>query len=790
MKRSRTGPLAMGALASAGLILAGLSLPTAGSAAQPVAIEIESGRADSVSGGDALISITGARDDFRIVSAGVDVTDSFHARDGRLIGLVDGLPVGISEIQVTKKNGQVQAALEVENHPITGPVFSGPQHPMYCTASGSAWNLGPVDEDCHVAAPVVSYRYRTIAGQFADYPNDGSTPADVATTTTTEGVTVPYVVRVERGTINRAVYETAVLHEPGSPEPSPFAAPVGWNDKLVYTFGGSCGVGYWQGSSTGGVVIDMLLSRGYAVASATFNVYAQNCNDVTSAETAMMVKEHVIEQLGEPRFTVGYGGSAGTMQQFLLSNNYPGILDGVFGERGYADERTTTANGHDCRALLDYWASDAGAGWTAEAKLAVTGQATMGTCSGYGRFDGVDDPNRGCNAAIPVADRWSPSNPGGLRCTIADMVKNVYGIDDQNRGLRVVPDNVGVQYGLQALHDGAITVEQFLSLNENVGGMDIDGNRTAARSEASVEAIGRAYATGRVNMMTGGLETIPVIDLRNYTDMRGDFHDKIRSASIRERMLAAYGDAGTHIVWTSPEAPAVAEAARVAAFEQLDQWLENIEEAGGPGVRARTVESRPDGLADGCFTANGGFITEPLTLDPSAQCNQLYPYHSAPRMVAGAPIANDILKCQVVAPAREDYPVMDDAAWGRLLAAFPQGVCDWDQTSQGFTELEGTWLDFGATERVQVSGASVEGRARVNETLIVDVSAPAGASIAYQWIAGGVPIAGATGVTFVPTSDLVGAELTVQVTVSVEGLVPATLVTDATMKIKKSQGKP
>jgi hypothetical protein len=64
-----------------------------------------------------------------------------------------------------------------------------------------------------------------------------------------------------------------------------------------------------------------------------------------------MVKEHFIESHGEPRFTMGFGGSAGTMQQYLLSNNYPGILDGVIGQIGYPDERTTTVTGHDCRGL-------------------------------------------------------------------------------------------------------------------------------------------------------------------------------------------------------------------------------------------------------------------------------------------------------------------------------------------------------------------------------------------------------------------------------------------------------
>lgn len=695
MMRSRTGTVVMGALATGGMLIAGLLTPTSVQAAPPVTIEVVSGRADTVSGGDALVSVTGARRDFRILAAGVDVTDAFRPLGDELVGVVEGLPIGVSDIRVTKRNGQVQAELEVENHSITGPVFSGPQHPMYCTASGAPWNLGPVDEDCHVEAPVVSYRYRTTAGQFADYPTDGSTPADLATATVA-GVAVPYVVRIERGTINRAVYETAVLHEPGTPDPTPWQPSPGWNGKLAYTFGGACGVGYWQGTATGGVQNDLLLSRGYAVASATLNVYAQNCNDVTSAETAMMVKEHVIEQLGPVTYTIGSGGSAGTMQQLLLSNNYPGIIDGVLGEIGYPDERSTTITGHDCRGLLSYWNSPAGAGWTEAQKVAVTGHALSGTCFGFTFFDGVDDPTRGCNSAIPVADRWSPSNPDGLRCTIADMVQNVYGTDAAGRGLRVEPDNVGVQYGWNALQAGEISVEQFLSLNEGVGGMDIDGARTAARSEASVEALERAYATGRINMMTGGLEWVPVIEIRNYTDPTGDFHERYRSAIIRERMLAAHGNADTHVSWTGANLFANTAQMRLAALEQLEAWLDAIEAAGGPGDRARTVAARPAGLVDGCFDAQMTFIPEVLDYDdPTTTCNQLYPFHSQPRAEAGMPLIADGLKCELAEPARADYPVMSNAQWARLVAVFTTGVCDWSRTPQGATALEGTWLDFG-----------------------------------------------------------------------------------------------
>lgn len=752
--------------------------------ASAAAIEVLSGRADSVSGGDALIGVTGAPEGARITAAGKDVTGVFAPLGGRLVGEVDGLPVGVSEITVTADGAEI-GSLEVENHPITGPVFSGPQHPMYCTASGAPWNLGPVDEDCHVASSVVSYRYRTTGGQFADYPADGSTPADVATTTTIEGATVPYVVRIERGTINRAVYETAVLHQPSEPAPTPFASPAGWNGRLAYTFGGACGVGYWQGSSTGGVQNDLLLSRGYAVASATFNVYAQNCNDVTSAETAMMVKEHLVEQLGPVRYTVGSGGSAGTMQQLLLSNNYPGILDGVLGEIGYPDERSTTIGGHDCRGLLTYWNSPAGAGWTDAQKLAVTGHATTGTCFGFTFFDGVDDPNRGCNPAIPVADRWSPSNPDGLRCTIADMVKNVYGTDEQGRGLRVEPDNVGVQYGLNALRDGVITPAQFLSLNENIGGIDVDGNRTAARSEASVEAIERAFATGRVNMMTGGLESTPVIEIRNYTDPTGDFHERYRSAIIRERMLEAWGDAGTHVNWTGPNNGAATNAMRAQALTQLEAWLDAIVEAGGFGDRERTIAARPADLADGCFDAQGSFIAEVLDYDdPTTACNTLYPYHSQPRAEAGLPLSAEVLKCALTEPVREDYPEMTDDEWNRLATLFASGVCDYTQPSQGYTELEGTWLDFGDTEAVALDGVGISGSARLGSELAATGSSSSpDASLSYQWFADGVPIDGATGATYIVGPEAAGAAITVRVTASAPGLVARSVVSDPTLRV-------
>ena len=54
------------------------------------------------------------------------------------------------------------------------------------------------------------------------------------------GLTVPYIVRVERGTMNRGIYDIAVLFDPSKPWTALAPQPQ-WNGKVVYTFGASTG---------------------------------------------------------------------------------------------------------------------------------------------------------------------------------------------------------------------------------------------------------------------------------------------------------------------------------------------------------------------------------------------------------------------------------------------------------------------------------------------------------------------------------------------------------------------
>jgi hypothetical protein len=123
--------------------------------------------------------------------------------------------------------------------------------------------------------------------------------------------------------------------------PSPLRPDSNWNGKLIHTFGGGCNSGYHQGTSTGGVLNDQVLSNGYAVASSTLNVLDNNCSTIISAEAAMMVKEHIIDTYGPVRFTIGWAGSGGAIQQYEIADSYPGILDGIIPSISFPDPLTT-----------------------------------------------------------------------------------------------------------------------------------------------------------------------------------------------------------------------------------------------------------------------------------------------------------------------------------------------------------------------------------------------------------------------------------------------------------------
>src|SRR4029453_11420102 len=185
----------------------------------------------------------------------------------------------------------------------------------------------------------------------------GTTPNDlVAQTTTTDGKTVPYIVRVERGTLNRGIYDIAGLFDPAQPW-SALAPQPQWNGKVVYTFGASTGQPRLQFRSEQNWADDAALSRGFMVVHHSLTDSLYNSNRVLLAETLMMMKEHVVDAYGQVRYVMGNGCSGGSIQQNTAASIYPGLLDGIQPSCDYPDSITTGLEVTDCVLLVNFYAS-------------------------------------------------------------------------------------------------------------------------------------------------------------------------------------------------------------------------------------------------------------------------------------------------------------------------------------------------------------------------------------------------------------------------------------------------
>ena len=209
----------------------------------------------------------------RVDVDGTDVNSSFSAlSDGRILGVIKGLKNGANVVTARGfDNSFGTARLTITNRPISGPVLLSAQTtPWICAtpstvaasgntpaSSASGLTTTAIDAQCNIATEFNLLYRTTTAGCSTALPDPsppaaaptnncfkpytmGSAPADLATTTTTAGLTVPYIVRVERGTVNRGIYDIVVLFDPAKAW-TPTAPQAQWNRKMVYRFGASTG---------------------------------------------------------------------------------------------------------------------------------------------------------------------------------------------------------------------------------------------------------------------------------------------------------------------------------------------------------------------------------------------------------------------------------------------------------------------------------------------------------------------------------------------------------------------
>jgi hypothetical protein len=691
-----------------------------------------SSRPDTVSGGDVLVQVSGtSKSRWTARLNDRDVTSMFRSarRTGGQLALLTGLTRGKNTLEI-RVRGAVRAKLEILDHPLVGPIFSGPhQQPFVCQTAING--LDPTnDPDCG-APTIVQYYYKSthvaqvspvqaimgilattpgaLAPGFKAYDLSGPPPSDIAQTVTSDGRTVNYIVRREIGTINRAVYDIQFLHQPGDPVPTPWTKPSpGWNGRLVYIFGGGCGSGYHQGTLQGslGLPQEPFISQGYALATSTLNIFQNNCNDRVSAETLSMVKEYFIKRYGKPVHTIGLGGSGGSIQLHLIAQNFPGLLDGIIAESSFPDQVSNARPKIDC-PLLDHAFRTGKQQWTEEQKTAVSGFATWRVCADLLTAP-LDDP-RSCDRSVPkeiIYDRIA--NPKGVRCDIYDSEVNQFGRDARTGFANHPFDNIGVQYGLVAFNAGRIDAERFTELNAVVGGRNEDGEIVANRTQADSRAINLIYQRGLLFTGGGGLSETPIIDWRSYADDLADRHTRFWSFVTRSRLVAAGGSADNHVIRVDARVslpgilissdPATSLLARRERdnVQQMDLWLDNIAADAAPGTVATKVSRNlPGDLADGCWQVDGEKISERAEYKGGGKCDQLYPAYGDPQLAAGAPLTDDILKCSLKPVSESDYPQPLSAdQLRRLRAVFPTGVCDYTRPGVGQQVTRATWQGY------------------------------------------------------------------------------------------------
>jgi len=676
--------------------------------------------ANTVSGGDVVVEVRAPRyarlSDLVVRLNGQDVTAqlSADAAGQRLVGLLTGLQLGKNRVTVSSRHhhgGQHYEKLEITNHPISGGIFGPHQRPWVCETEASGLGAPPASGPC-VAATKYEWFYRSTSGALLPLPA-GPLPADVAQTTTIDGNTVNFIVRVESGVINESIYRIAILDNPANPISNPWSPGgkkpgAGWNGKLFYHFLGGAGPGFRSGRNVATSAInvsdtistrDEPLRLGFAVALGTRNTFGTGADEVVSAETVMMIKERFIEQYGLPKYTVGLGSSGGAIQQHLIAHNYPGLLDAITPVRNYPDVLSVATDVIDCGLLNNYFNTVANpANWPGARQSKVNGYPVdplgISNCNGWNAFArDWPGPTNGFDAVVPLEARYDPvTNRGGARGTLQDGYVNSLGINPATGFARQPYDNVGVQYGLAALNNGDITKAEFLDLNEKIGGLDIDGNFIAGRSEGDLKGIENAYRHGRVN--DGENLTLPMIQYRNYVDFANNIHTFHRSTAMLARLQKKNGTTDNVARWTMPETGTV-NFMRMALLAH-DEWQKNIAaDTSGGSYLAKVIRNKPASLKNQCWDAAGVVRDHPFNLADPGVCNTLFPVHADPRIVAGGPRSGDILKCQLKPVRATDYKVAFSASeWARLQAIFPQGVCDWSRPGVEQKKLKDSWLAF------------------------------------------------------------------------------------------------
>ncbi|MGA8846919.1 MAG: DUF6351 family protein [Nocardioides sp.] len=715
-----------------------------------------SNRPDLVSDGNARVAIAKVKglklSRVTVTLNGADVTEQFAVRPGgRFETVLSGLRLGRNLVEVTgrhKKSGRSSAGetsatrltgrLVLTNHPNGGPIFSGPQHRPYACQSTA------VDEQCNQPARY-SFLYKSsnpLEPGLKPYDPENP-PSDVASTTSDTGETVPFIVRREDGFQARDRYTILALWQPGKPWTAYQSQPQ-FNHKVLIPHGGNCGASYAPGTPPledyAGTIPEIpgyeqsyvvALGLGFAVLSTALNNTGHNCNVATEAESLLMAKERFVEEYGTIRYTIGTGCSGGAIAQNTIANAYPGIYQGLLTTCTYPDVISPGAQFADYHLMRRYFEDPSlwgpGVVWSPTQIASVEGHISMVNAIAADEllFKSALNPENDCSGSVDTVPgnrntRYdSETNPGGVRCSALDIMKNLIGPRPESawgeqekkigQGFAGLPiANVGIQYGLEPLRRGEISTQQFVDLNAKLGGLDVDLENIPERTIGDIESIGRAYRTGLINEGEH-MDRVAIINFGGPDP--GIAHDYAHAFWVEDRMARAQGGSTPNRVMWFGAAPLIGDPGwAVESLEAMDRWLAAVERDRSQGGLARKIAAnRPADVTDRCSNVPG-VLELPGGRDGEKKCvlpPSLQLHLSTPREQAGDDKFNDRVACQLRPIRRADYDFLllplTDAQWRSMQATFPFGVCDYSKPGRGAQPNE-TWLTYDDGEGGVVYG--------------------------------------------------------------------------------------
>ena len=610
----------LAALTSATLV-AGIGVAVAQDAPTDLQIRTLSNRADLISGGDALTEVvlpSGLDPTAVHVSVdGHDVSRDFAVRrNGKFEGRLGGLSDGDHTVSAVAP-GHRPVSLTITNHPIGGPVFAGPQIQPWTCGNGST------DPKC-LQKPTFAYYYLPAASSTGELgvtgvesmnglqsydPANPPPDAFIAQTTTTDGVTVPFIVRQETGYIDRDQYAIATLWQPGKGW-SPWAPQKQYNGRLVITHGASCDTEYQSGSAPD-VLDAKVLGAGFIVMSHALDNAGHNCNLLTQAEVAghdqgvrrrPLRRDPVDDRHGLLRRLARAAAGGQRLPRPLPGHHAAVLASPTPGRRRWSTSTTPCC----CSTSRTRRAGTrAPCGRPRRSARCIDHPNIGNPVTFTTAIPNSGDPSRSCTGVPKDKVYDADTNPHGVRCTLQDYMVNVVrpaavgrlrqpAVRQRRHPVR--PEGAARRHAVA----GAVRRPQHPPRRAR-------HRRQRAAAAVSTPTCRRCSGptrTGAVNS-ANNLDKVAIIDLRGPDP--GAFHDVYRTYAMRARLQRNFGTAANQILWRG-QAPLIGDPTFADdAVLAVDRWLARVD-ADAPGRAAgarRSARTSPRDVVDRCTDGTG-----------------------------------------------------------------------------------------------------------------------------------------------------------------------------------------